>query len=106
MEDRLEEELRLLMEINSALDAEEFIFYAQPQCDIFTGKVVGAESLVRWQHRTKGLIPPGKFVPVLERSGMIYQLDQQVWEKVCRWLRSWLDRGHRPVPISINISRP
>ena len=105
MEDRLEEELRLLMEINSALDAEEFIFYAQPQCDIFTGKVVGAESLVRWQHRTKGLIPPGKFVPVLERSGMIYQLDQQVWEKVCRWLRSWLDRGHRPVPISINISR-
>ncbi len=105
MEDQFEEELRLLMEINNALDENEFVFYAQPQCDIFTGKIVGAESLVRWQHRTKGLIPPGKFVPVLERSGMICQLDKQVWEKVCQWLRSWIDRGHQPVPISINISR-
>lgn len=48
---------------------------------------------------------PGKFVPILERTGAIYLLDQQVWEKVCQWLRSWIDRGYRPVPISINISR-
>ena len=105
MDSGLVEEMRLLEEVNGALKRDEFTFFVQPQCDINTGKVVGAESLVRWQHKTKGLIPPGLFVPVLERSGGIYLLDQQVWEKVCRWLRSWIDRGYQPVPISINISR-
>ena len=105
MESALEEEMQLLVEVTEALERDEFTFFAQPQCDIFTGKVVGAEALVRWQHPTKGLIPPGKFIPVLERSGMVYLLDQLVWEKVCQWLRSWIDRGYRPVPVSINISR-
>lgn len=105
MENDLEEEMRLLLEVTGALERDEFIFFAQPQCDISTGKVVGAESLVRWQSPTKGIIPPGKFIPALERSGAIYLLDRQVWEKVFQWLRSWIDRGYRPVPISINISR-
>lgn len=105
MESYLEEEMRLLMEVTEALERDEFTFFAQPQCDIFTGKIVGAESLVRWRHPEKGLIPPGKFIPVLERSGMVHMLDRQVWERVCQWLRSWLDRGYQPVPISINISR-
>lgn len=105
MEKYLDEEMQLLVEANEALSQGEFTFFVQPQCDIGTNKIVGAESLVRWRHRTKGLIPPGKFVPILERTGAIYLLDQQVWEKVCQWLRSWIDRGYRPVPISINISR-
>lgn len=105
MENALENEMRLLVEVRDALERDEFTFFAQPQCDIFSGKVVGAESLVRWRHSSKGLIPPGKFIPILERSGMIYLLDQVVWEKVCQWLRSWIDRGYQPVPISINISR-
>ncbi len=105
MEERLEEDIRMLTEINAGMDRDEFVVFLQPQCDISTGKVVGAESLVRWQHPEKGLIPPGKFVPLLERIGMIYLLDQRIWEKVCQWLRSWIDRGYRPIPISINISR-
>ncbi len=105
MERELEEETNLLSEVTGALARDEFTFYVQPQCDITSGKVVGAESLVRWNHTEKGLIPPGKFIPVLERCGAVYLLDQQVWEKVCRWLRSWIDRGYEPVPISINISR-
>lgn len=105
MEDDLEEEMRLITEVTEALSNNEFTFFAQPQCDISTGKMVGAESLVRWLHPTKGMIPPGKFIPALERSGMVYLLDKQVWEKVCQWLRSWIDRGYCPVPISINISR-
>ena len=105
MESYLEEEMRLLMEVTEALERDEFTFFAQPQCDIFSGKLVGAESLVRWRHPDRGLIPPGKFLPVLERSGMIHLLDRQVWERVCQWLRSWMDRGYHPVPISINISR-
>ena len=105
MEQDLEDEMNLLSEVTKALKSDEFTFFVQPQCDITSSKVVGAESLVRWNHSAKGLIPPGKFIPALERCGAVYLLDQQIWEKVCRWLRSWIDRGYEPVPISINISR-
>lgn len=105
MEDKMEEEVKLLEEIQEGLEKEEFTFFAQPQCDISTGKIVGAESLVRWKHSTKGMIPPGVFIPVLEKNGMIADLDRYVWKMVCHWLRSWIDRGFHPVPISINISR-
>ncbi len=105
IEDKIEEELKLLTEIHSALTNDEFTFYAQPQCEISTGKIVGAESLVRWNHKTKGLISPGVFIPVLEKNGIIGELDRYVWEKVCQWLRSWIDRGYQPVPISVNVSR-
>ncbi len=105
VEQKVEEELKMLAEIQQGLEKEEFTFFAQPQCDIATGKIVGAESLVRWQHGTKGLIPPGVFIPVLEKNGFIANLDRYVWRKVCEWLRSWIDRGYHPVPISINVSR-
>ena len=105
MTDKIEEEIMLLSEIQEALENDEFTFFAQPQCDISTGKIVGAESLVRWNHRQKGMIPPGVFIPVLEKNGFIADLDRYVWEKVCEWLRSWLDKGYHPVPISINVSR-
>ena len=75
MERELEEETNLLSEVTGALARDEFTFYVQPQCDITSGKVVGAESLVRWNHTEKGLIPPGKFIPVLERCGAVYLLD-------------------------------
>ncbi len=105
LEQNLEEDMCLLSEVTDALSRDEFTFYVQPQCDITSGKVVGAESLVRWNHGAKGLIPPGRFIPALERCGAVYLLDQQIWEQVCRWLRGWIDRGYEPVPISINISR-
>lgn len=105
LEQELEEDICLLSEVTGALSRDEFTFYVQPQCDITSSKVVGAEALVRWNHSSKGLIPPGRFIPALERCGAVYLLDQQVWEKVCRWLRSWIDRGYEPVPISVNISR-
>ena len=105
MEEKVEEELRLLTEIQDALVKEEFTFYVQPQCDISTGKIVGGESLVRWIHPTKGMISPGLFVPVLEKNGFIASLDRYVWKKVCQWLRELLNKGYQPVPISINVSR-
>ncbi len=104
MEARVEEEVQILAEVQEALESDEFTFFVQPQCDISTGKIVGGESLVRWFHAGK-MIPPGKFIPVLERNGFIANLDRQVWRKVCRWLREWMDKGHHPVPISINVSR-
>ena len=101
----MEEELNLLTEIQVGLEFDEFTFFVQPQCDISTGRIVGAEALVRWKHRIKGMIPPGIFIPVLEKNGFISDLDKLVWRKVCEWLRQWIDRGYQPVPISINVSR-
>lgn len=105
MVDKMEEELILISEVQKALENDEFTFYVQPQCDISTGKIVGAESLVRWNHSEKGLIPPEVFIPVLEKNGFIADLDKYVWEKVCRWMQNWMEKGHTPVPISINVSR-
>ena len=94
----------LLMEIRDALPAGEFIFYLQPQVFEKTGKVIGAEALVRWQHDGK-LISPGLFIPELEKNGYIYSVDTNVWEQVCSWIKSLKDRGIRPLPISVNVSR-
>lgn len=105
MMEAMEKELSLLTEIQVGLEYDEFTFFVQPQCDISTGKIVGAEALVRWQHRTKGVISPGIFIPVLEKNGFISDLDRLVWRKVCEWQRQWIDRGYQPVPISINVSR-
>ncbi len=105
MDEKLEEEIRLLSDVQRALSEEEFTFFIQPQCDISTGKIVGGESLVRWKHKDKGMISPGIFVPVLEKNGFIADLDRYVWKKVCKWLRKLIDEGYEPVPISINVSR-
>ena len=103
MEDVIAESDRLEAALEG-LRNEEFTFYLQPQCDIATGKIVGAEALARWIHDGE-LIPPYKFIPVMEKNDIISDLDFYLWEQVCKWLRRWIDAGNTPVPISINVSR-
>ena len=105
MDGKAEEEIRLLSEIQHGMDNDEFTFFIQPQCDITKGKIVGGESLVRWIKPDKGMVSPGVFIPVLEKNGFIADLDRIVWTKVCQWLHECMDRGYKPVPISINVSR-
>lgn len=105
MDGKIEEEIRLLSEIQVGMDEDEFTFFIQPQCDIAKTKIVGGESLVRWIRRDGSMVSPGKFIPVLEKNGFVADLDMIVWEKVCRWLRDCLDKGYHPVPISVNVSR-
>lgn len=104
MESSLEKEVYLLAAIEEGLEKGEFTFFAQPQCNIATGQIVGAEALVRWQKPDGEVLLPGGFIPVLEKNKMIDQLDRYVWEKVCQWLKGWIDQGYSPVPISINVS--
>lgn len=101
----LENELKLMPEVQRGIENGEFTFYLQPKCNIKTGKIVGAEALVRWLHPQKGLIAPGKFIPVLEQNGYIVNLDKYVWEEVFKILRKWIDDGMEPLPISVNVSR-
>lgn len=98
------QELEISMDIQRALEDGEIIFFVQPKCNVYTGKIVGGEALVRWKHKEKGLISPGVFIPVLEKTGELTKLDQYIWEQVCIWQRGLLDRGIRPVPVSVNVS--
>lgn len=105
MAKELESEATTLLEVKQALKNREFVLHWQPQCSTRTGRIVGLEALVRWQHPERGLIMPGAFIPVLERNGFIASLDLYVWDEACRHVRSWIDRGVRPLPVSVNISR-
>lgn len=105
MMQRMEEEHHLLSEVQRGLERGEFTFYLQPKCNMKTGKIVGFESLVRWQHPQRGLVAPGSFIPSLEKNGFVTNLDRALWEGVCAKMREWLDRGLRPVPVSVNVSR-
>ncbi len=105
MKRKLEENHMLLSDVQRALERGEFTFYAQPKCNMATGKIIGLESLVRWNHPERGLIAPGEFIPLLEENGFITNLDLYIWDKVCFRLKNWIHGGHRPVPISVNVSR-
>lgn len=102
---QLEEEPKAMIEIEHALKNREFILHYQPKCNLKTSQMVGLEALVRWQHPTRGLVYPGEFIPLMERTGLIANLDLLVWEEACRQIREWLDRGIPALPISVNISR-
>ena len=102
--ERERENQMLLIRAQEGLAKGEFTFYLQPKVDISTNKVVSAEALVRWIHNDE-VVPPYKFVELMERSGYIFALDRYIWEKVCRWQRSLIDRGIGPVPVSVNVSR-
>ena len=87
-----------------ALSGGEIMVWYQPQVDFGTGSVVGAEALCRWNHSTLGWLSPADFIPALEESGLIFDLDRYVWDTACRDLARWNAMGHR-MAVSVNMSR-
>lgn len=81
-----------------------FVTY-QPKINHSTGRMIGAEALMRWTHPVYGMQYPSDFIPVLEKNDLIYRADLAVFESVCRFLRKCLDNGETPVPVSVNMSR-
>ena len=77
----------------------------QPQINHSTGRMVGAEALMRWKHPIYGVQMPGDFIPVLEKNNLIYRADLYIFETVCRFQRKCLDDGIAIIPISVNMSR-
>lgn len=96
----------ILMEkkIIMAITDEEFVLYYQPYWDINTKKIVGMEALVRWQSKDMGLVSPGKFIPVLEDTGMIIEVGEWILRTALRQIKEWQDKGYPVVPISVNLS--
>lgn len=96
-------EKRLVGEFDKALLEKQFCIFLQPQMTS-DGKMIGAEALVRWQHPERGLIFPGDFIAVFEKTGLIYRLDKYVWELAVQKLAEWQKNGHNELYISVNIS--
>ena len=98
------EQMQMQGQLRNALKQQEFILYYQPQVDIASGRIIGAEALVRWQHPESGLIPPAKFIPLAERSGLIIPLGEWILYEACRQARLWRDSGLPDLVIAVNLS--
>jgi diguanylate cyclase (GGDEF)-like protein len=98
------ERLMLERDLHYALDREEFLLHYQPQIDLATGEIVGAEALLRWQHHGRGLVSPADFIPVLEETWHIVAVGEWVLEEACRQASSWQDSGFVPIRVAVNLS--
>lgn len=101
---RMMERLTLEGQLRQALVNEEFVLHYQPQIDLSSGKIVGAEALIRWQSPSLGLVPPGKFINIAEETGLIIAIGDWVLAEACRQIRRWQLAGLPHVRVAINIS--
>lgn len=101
--ERVMHEKRLVSEFDTALEEKQFVMFLQPQVST-DGIVLGAEALVRWKHPERGMVPPGEFIGVFEKVGLIYRLDRYIWELAAQKLKEWKSNGHEDLHISVNIS--
>lgn len=103
----IENNERLILErdLQIAIEHGELMLYYQPKIDLRTGRLVGLEALVRWRHPDLGIVPPLKFIPLAEESGLIVPLERWVLRTACRQTKEWLNEGRPPVPVAVNISQ-
>jgi EAL domain-containing protein (putative c-di-GMP-specific phosphodiesterase class I) len=98
------ERLDLQNRLRRGLERNEFILHYQPVIDLASGRIVGAEALVRWNSPDEGLVMPGRFIAVAEESGLIVPLGDWVLQEACRQLRRWADAGHGELSLAVNLS--
>ena len=98
------ERLSLESELHTAIDERQFLVYYQPQIDVSDNVVVGLEALVRWQHPTRGLLPPEEFITLAEETGLIVPLGEQVLRMACEEALRWQMPDSRPLPVAVNVS--
>lgn len=106
MRERTTERAHIEADLRTALDNGELQVHYQPQVDLNTGEVLGAEALLRWTHPTRGIIPPSKFIPIAEEAGLVVELSQFVLRTACRDAASWKLPGqsHAALHVAVNLS--
>lgn len=104
MNARTHERLSMEHKLRLALERNEFELFYQPKVNIRTRQIVGAEALIRWRHPDDGMVPPGKFIPIAEESGLISQIGNWVAYETARQCKAWHDAGLSPIPVSFNVS--
>ena len=92
------------LQLQHALEANEFQLHYQPQLNIETGQIIGVEALVRWQSPRRGLISPAEFIPIAEMTGFIVPLGDWILRQACEQLIAWQQQGLPPLEVSVNVS--
>ncbi len=98
------ERLTLENQLRRAVERNEFVLYYQPKVDVISGRITGAEALVRWKHPELGIVSPAKFIPIAEETGLIVEIGQWVLRAACAQIQGWTQRGLPPLSISVNVS--
>jgi len=98
------ERLSLESSLRRAVEREEFLLYYQPQVDVQTGKILGVEALLRWQHPDLGLVAPNEFIALLEENGLIVPVGEWVMRKACAQVRDWHKAGWDHLGVAVNLS--
>jgi len=99
-----ENRVALEMQLRNALEREEFLLYYQPQINAQTGKLTGAEALIRWQHPEYGMVSPLEFIPLLEETGLIISTGEWVLQQACQQAKQWQLDGHEEISVAVNLS--
>ncbi len=98
------ERITLEADLRRAVERGEFSLYFQPRVEIATGRICGAEALLRWKHPAQGLIAPSKFIPIAEETGLIVEIGQWALREACMQIAAWRDRGLGSLSVSVNVS--
>jgi diguanylate cyclase len=101
---QIQERVIIAEELRGAIDRNELELHYQPQVELRSGRIVGLEALLRWNHPKRGQIPPGVFIPIAERTGQILQISQWVLDNACRQLTSWQEKTIAPRVVGVNFS--
>ncbi|HYC41918.1 MAG TPA: EAL domain-containing protein [Noviherbaspirillum sp.] len=104
MNQRAKEHLWFESELRRALAGNQLQLHYQPKVSLRSGRIVGAEALLRWKHPERGMVSPGIFIPVAEETGLILDLGTWVLEEACRQIRQWRDAGVDVPPVAVNLS--
>lgn len=104
MNERALERLRIEGDLRSALEREEFVLHYQPQVDLHTRQIVGAEALIRWQHPELGMVPPARFIGLAEDTGLIVPIGAWVIRTACMQNKAWQLSGLGHLRVSVNLS--
>lgn len=98
------ERIALETRLRKAIKQQELRVFYQPQMDIASGRIVGAEALVRWQDPIEGLIPPCRFIPIAEETNLIVEIGEWILRETCRQGKQWIDMGLLPLTLAVNVS--
>jgi PAS domain S-box-containing protein/diguanylate cyclase (GGDEF)-like protein len=104
-DEKIKSRVRLTNDLHQALTNEEFVLYYQPKVELASGKIIGAEALIRWRHPMLGVLPPGQFIPIAEEIGLILDIGAWVLRKAAQF-SVWLNRDRSvPLTVSVNVSQ-
>ncbi|HTT11017.1 MAG TPA: EAL domain-containing protein [Burkholderiaceae bacterium] len=96
--------LRMETRLRRAIERNEFVLHYQPRIDVATGRIVGTEALIRWQHPERGLLLPADFIPLVEQAGLVIQIGEWAIEAACAQTEVWQKMGLQTVPVAVNLA--